>query len=140
MILQIYSSDPGTTLKSLLWPLVLAWEQISQPCHFQHQTALPTMFPRVHLWSYHRIRSLPPCSLCLSATSHFHFKLGIIYCFYPVCPELTSFFPFPFPHLSSYSIVSHSLDWHSCLLPFACRLSRSISSRGAQVDSLLPLA
>lgn len=44
-------------------------------------------------------------SSCL-ATSHFHFKLGIIYCFYPVCPELTSFFHFPFPHLSSYSIVS----------------------------------
>ena len=123
MILQIYSSDPGTTLKLLMWPSSTCLGRNISTLPFSKIKLLFQRCSRVHLWSYHHSTRRTGSS-CL-ATSHFHFKPGItLYCFYPVCPELTSFFPFPFPHLSSYShLLSSSrlaLLLTALCLPLTC--------------------
>ena len=123
MILQIYSSEPGTTRKLLMWPSSTCLGRNISTLPFSKIKLLFQRCSRVHLWSYHH-STRSTGSSCL-ATSHFHFKPEItLYCFYPVCPELTSFFPFPFPHLSSYShLLSSSplaLLLTALCLPLSC--------------------
>lgn len=51
----IYSSDPGTTLKSLLWPSSTCLGTNISTLPFSNIKLLFQRCSRVHLWSYHRI-------------------------------------------------------------------------------------
>lgn len=55
MILRIYSSDPGTTLKSLLWPSSTCLGRNISTLPFSNIKLLFQRCSRVHLWSYHHI-------------------------------------------------------------------------------------
>lgn len=112
MILQIYSSDPGTTLKYLMWP--------SNTCLGTNISTLPfskikLLFQRcshAHSWSYHCVtRSTRVFARSLS----FPFQIGgKLLLLLPCVLNLPPPFHFHSPHLSLYSYFSSS--WLTLLL------------------------